>query len=81
MKFENGNILHFRSKLGAFRTYQMKKIVDAITDIVADRSRYTNMSHAARQHFDENFRRSVHLKRLISTVVGTDDFALTDFDV
>ena len=58
-----------------------EEIVDAIIEIVADEGRYNSMSHAARQHYEKNFRRDVHLRRLISAILGHEEYALSDLEL
>ena len=44
-------------------------IASAVIEMTADLNRYSKMSHAAREHYEANFRRDVHLKRLISVIL------------
>lgn len=46
------------------------QIADAIQRIAADTAQYSRMSIAARRHYEDNFRREVHLKRLISVILN-----------
>lgn len=54
------------------------EIADAIINIASDEQKYTVMSHASRQHFDMNFRRDIHLKRLIAVLIDIEHAELTD---
>jgi glycosyltransferase involved in cell wall biosynthesis len=46
-----------------------RSIASAIIDITEDSGRYSNMSLAACEHYEANFRRDVHLERLISVIL------------
>ena len=48
-----------------------KAIVDAVIQMISDRQNYSSMSAGARAHYEANFRREVHLKRLISAILGS----------
>ena len=44
-------------------------IASAVIEMTTDSNRYSKMSHAAREHYEANFRRDVHLERLISVIL------------
>lgn len=44
-------------------------IASAVIEMTADSNIYSEMSRAAREHYESNFRRDVHLKRLISVIL------------
>jgi len=57
-------------KTGVFvKPKSAESIASAVIEMTTDSDRYSKMSRAARQHYEANFRREVHLKRLISVVL------------
>jgi glycosyltransferase involved in cell wall biosynthesis len=47
-----------------------RSIASAIIDITEDSGRYSNMSLSAREHYEGNFKREVHLNKLIQVIYG-----------
>lgn len=47
-----------------------KSIFDALLEMTSDPDKYEQMSRAARSHYESNFRRDVHLERLISVITA-----------
>ena len=47
-----------------------RSIASAIIDITEDSGRYSNMSLAAREYYEANFKREVHLNKLIKVIYG-----------
>ena len=47
-----------------------RSIASAIIDITEDSGRYSNMSLAAREHYEANFKRDVHLDQLTRAIYG-----------
>lgn len=50
-----------------------ESIVYACTEMTANTISYARASASARRHYESNFKRSVHLDRLISVIVGSND--------
>ena len=48
-------------------------IANTVIKITANPDLYSRMSHAARQHYENNFTREVHLRRLISAIMNIDE--------
>jgi glycosyltransferase involved in cell wall biosynthesis len=60
-------------KAGVFvKPESPESIASAVVQITSDTEVYTGMSRAARQHYEMHFRRDVHLKRLISVIMGCE---------
>jgi len=47
-----------------------QSIADAVLDMSRNSEKYTQLSAAARAHYEANFKREVHLKRLIQVIHG-----------
>ena len=47
-----------------------RSIASAIIDITEDSGRYSNMSLSAREHYEGNFKREVHLNKLVKVIYG-----------
>lgn len=52
-----------------------QQIADAVIELASNDEAYAQISAAARQHYEANFKREVHLNRLISVILDTDDAA------
>jgi len=58
-----------RGRTGLFvKPKAPRSIASAIIDITEDSGRYSNMSLAAREHYEANFKRDVHLEKLIQII-------------
>ena len=58
-------------KTGVFIKFQApESIASAVLQITSDTETYSSMSQSARRHYEQNFRRDEHLKRLISVVMN-----------
>jgi glycosyltransferase involved in cell wall biosynthesis len=64
-------------KTGVFVKAQAPELIASVViEMTTDSEAYSNMSRAAREHYEANFRREVHLKRLISVILDSSEAAL-----
>lgn len=54
-------------------------IKKSICKMIIDSNKYSLMSQEARKHYEKNFRREVHLRNLISKIIGYSDTDLAGF--
>ena len=54
-------------------------VAEAIVRLTESPDQYHSYSQSARSHYVSNFRRSVHLRRLISVIMGCEEDALPAF--
>lgn len=57
-----------------------ESIASAVIEITTDSNRYSKMSHAAREHYEANFRRHVHLKWLISVILDCPESKVSQLE-
>ena len=61
-------------KTGQFVEFRSPSaIAAAAVEITADSDAYLRMGNNARQHYEENFKREVHLKKLISVIMSNNE--------